>query len=454
MVNTANATGDPPSGSPVVATASSVTIPEDPAPALTLVKTVAPAAVGAAGQTVHYTYVVTNRGNVTLKHPVLTETAFSGTGDAPTPSCPASTDTLLPGGELTCTADYTVTQADVDAGHVTNTAGAAATPPSGPDVASPPSTATVTVPGNGMLRVVKSASPSGVTSFTAGQAVTYSYVVTNAGNVTLERVAVQEATFTGRGPVPVPQCPASTLAPGAQVTCRATYTLTQGDIDAGAVTNVANATGHPPSGPPVVASDSSVTIPEAPAPALTVVKTADPARIGSAGDKVTYRFVVTNTGNVTMTDVTVNEVGFSGTGPAPVPACPAAAAAMLPGAQVTCTAAYTATALDAAAGQVTNTATASGTPPSAPPAASRPSSATVKVAGSTTGPVGVPPSVLPTTVTKPPPSGGLPRTGAYVRRMARFATMLSAFGLVLLTAGAGGVSRLRLRLRLRHRHRH
>jgi uncharacterized repeat protein (TIGR01451 family) len=317
---------------------------------------------------------------------------------------------MLPGAEVTCTATYTVTQADIDAGHVTNTATASGLAPSGQTATSAPSTATVTAPNAGAIKLVKSASPSDVASFTTGQVVTYSYVVTNTGNVTLDHVAVHETTFTGGGPAPVPACPSpARLAPGGQVVCSAPYRVTQADIDAGRVTNVANATGDPPSGPEVIAEASAVTIPQAPVPAVTVVKSASPAKVAAAGEKVTYSFAVTNTGNVTLTDVGVSEVAFGGTGPRPVPSCPAGVASMLPGITVTCTAPYTTTALDLDAGTIANTATAAGTPPAGPAIGSPPSSAPVTVSAFG-GPVTNPPPPRP--ATPRPPGSGLPATGA------------------------------------------
>jgi len=428
ITNTAHATGEPPSGPEVVATASSVTIPEDAAPALTLVKSVEPATVTAAGQPVTYTFLVTNTGNVTLKGVAVKEGSFSGTGNAPVPSCPAGTTSLLPGAQLSCTATYTATQRDIDAGSVTNTATASATPPTGAALTSPPSTATVVAPGDAAIRVVKSASPAEATAFNAGQGIAYTYVVTNTGNVTLDAVTVQETTFTGTGPAPAPKCAATRLAPGAQTVCTSSYSLTQADVDAGSLTNVATAAGDPPTGHRVVSIASSVTIPQTPHPALTVLKRAKPEKVTAAGQPVSYTFVVTNTGNVSLTGIAVTEDSFSGTGGIPVPSCPATATPVPPGMEITCTATYSATDADVNAGMITNTASATASPPSRPPIGSRPSTASVAgVRGSTDtivegGSTGRP----------APPSGTLPRTGSGIFDMLRTALTLLAVGIGLL----------------------
>ena len=41
-------------------------------------------------------------------------------------------------------------------------------------------------------------------------------------------------------------CPLTSLAPADMMTCTASYTITQVDVDAGAVDNLATATGTPP----------------------------------------------------------------------------------------------------------------------------------------------------------------------------------------------------------------
>ncbi len=108
---------------------------------LVLVKSVAEEGITAAGQTLHYSFNVTNTSNVTLAPITIAETAFSGTGGSPLVSCPAGAASLAPKAQVTCTADYTVTPADFAAGIITNTAVAHGGTADGHDVASNPSDA-------------------------------------------------------------------------------------------------------------------------------------------------------------------------------------------------------------------------------------------------------------------------------------------------------------------------
>jgi uncharacterized repeat protein (TIGR01451 family) len=388
ITNTATATGTPPSGAKPVSPDSSATVTADPAPAIALVKTATPIEIDAAGQTIAYTFVVTNKGNVSLANPTITETAFTGTGPTPVATCPKIT--LAPGASVTCTATYVATQADVDAGSIKNTATATGKPRTGQAPVSPPASAVVAVEPDPAITVVKSASPSDAAHYTVGQVITYAFVITNTGNLTLTNVRPVEGTFTGSGAMSSPVCAAgaASLAPGAQVACTVTYTLTQADVDAGSITNTATAAGTPPTGPDTVSPPSKVTIPEPPAPALTLVKTASVSAVTRVGQSITYSFLVTNTGNVTLTNVQPKEGTFTGTGTLTKPVCPAAAASMLPGAFVTCTADYTVTQGDLAAGKpLVNTAAAIGDPPTGGPVSSDPS--TVKVTDPTP-PAGAP----------------------------------------------------------------
>ncbi|MFF7458181.1 DUF6923 family protein [Kitasatospora sp. NPDC008115] len=347
------------------------------APALTVEKSATPGTVSAVGESVKYSFVLTNTGNVELSNPGVTETAFTGS-TPPAVTCPAGP--LAAGASLTCTASYTVTQADLDAGSIKNTATAHGTAPgdTAPTVSQPDS-ATVTATSAPALKVVKSATTSQPDRLVLGEQITYSFVVTNTGNVTLKDVKVNETTFTGTGAAPVATCPtteAASLAPGAEMICTATYTVTQADVDAGSIKNIATGTGNPPTGPPPVSPPSEVTVPAPNDPALTVVKSSSTDKL-VAGEKITYSFRVTNTGNVTLKDVKVTEGAFTGTGALDPVSCPSGAASLPPGASVTCTATYTVTQADVDAGSVKNSATATGTPPSGPPPVSPPSEVTI-----------------------------------------------------------------------------
>jgi hypothetical protein len=206
---------------------------------LSLTKSTTSTGYGAAGQTIPYSYLVTNTGTVTL--------TGVGVGDnMNTVSCPS--DTLTAGSNETCTGTYTVTQADVDTGSVANTASAIAT---GPEmVTSSPST--VTVLANSTISSMSLTVSTTSTGYgTAGQVIPYRYLVTNLGTTTLAGVSITSN-------LSAVSCSSGTLAPGANETCTGTYAVSQGDVDAGSVTNTATATGN--HGTAVATAESSVAV--------------------------------------------------------------------------------------------------------------------------------------------------------------------------------------------------
>ncbi|WP_083397153.1 DUF11 domain-containing protein [Plantibacter sp. MMLR14_011] len=390
VTNSATATGTPPAGgTPPVSPPSETTVAFPAAPAITVAKSATPTTVANAGEDVTYSFLVTNTGNVTLSDVSVVEGQFTGTGELSQVVCPPAAGSLAPAATVTCEATYTVTQADVDAGSVTNTATATGTPPNGgtPPV-SPPSETTVAFPATPAITVVKSADAVAQGGLAVGQVVTYSFLLTNTGNVTLTNPTVVEGEFSGAGEVSDVVCPAeaASLAPGATITCEATYTVVQADVDAGLITNSATATATPPNsvnGVPPVSPPSEVTIPSPPVPGLSVVKTADVERATTAGQVITYSFQVTNTGNVTLRDVAVQEGDFTGTGTLSAITCPTGTALLAPGLQVVCTATYTVTQADLNAGSIRNTAFGTGVTPGGESFASGPSTAIA----STPGPV-------------------------------------------------------------------
>jgi uncharacterized repeat protein (TIGR01451 family) len=362
--NTATAQGTPPgSTTPITSTPSTTTTPVvAPAPSLSLVKSADPSgtATFTPGQTITYNFVVTNTGNIPLNDITIDEGTFSGTGTLSPAICPDST--LAVGDQEVCTATYTLTAADVNSGSVTNTATADGTPPgSTTPIPSNPSTVAIPTPPQPAITMVKTATPTTVTN--AGQTVNYSFLVTNTGNVTMSNVTINEGNFSGTGTISAVDCPESTLVAGQFETCTATYTVTQADVDAGTVTNTATADGTPPGTTtpvPSTPSTSTVTIPAT--PGITVKKTTDVAA-AAVGEKVTYSFLVTNTGNVTETDPAVTDSNFSGTGTLSAIVCLTGPVILAPGDSETCTATYTVTQADVDSGSLTNTATATATPP-------------------------------------------------------------------------------------------
>src|SRR5204862_306759 len=145
---------------------------------------------------------------------------------------------LAPGAHFDCTGTYTVTQADMDAGHVTNVATATATYAEHGDTNSK-DRESVVAEQNNELTLDKSSTD---TSYSAvGGHLHYTYALMNAGNVTLHAAYDIDHNLIGDAHSDCSNGPAN-LAPGAQFDCTGTYTVTQADMDAGHITNVATAT--------------------------------------------------------------------------------------------------------------------------------------------------------------------------------------------------------------------
>lgn len=347
VTNTATGQGTPPSG-PNATGDDSTTTALAAGPALTLGKTANPTTYASVGQSISYSYAVANTGNVTLNTLALTDDRIASV------SCPVTT--LAPGAATTCTGTYLITQVDLDAGSVTNSASASVVPAQG-SVGPATAQATITAVQSRSLGLVKS---STATSFNAvGALLPYSYLVTNTGNVTLtDPVTVTDDRIAA---VSCPPLPAGGLAPGASLTCTGSYAVTQADLDAGSVTNIATAQSGP-----VTSGQATLTITGSQQPGLALDKTTTTSRYDSIGDTLAYSYRVTNTGNVTLVvPIVVTDNRIAAPNSVACPALPAGGLA--PGAELVCTATYTVTQADLDAGSVTNTATAaSGSVTSAP----------------------------------------------------------------------------------------
>ncbi|MBO0829006.1 MAG: hypothetical protein J2P24_14630, partial [Streptosporangiales bacterium] len=182
-------------------------------------------------------------------------------------------------------------------------------------------------------------------------------------------------------------CPHTALDAGDHMDCTATYTTQQSDVVAGDIHNTADVTGTAPDGS-TVTDDDDATVTLTPKPDISVVKTASATSFTEAGKEITYTYRVTNTGNVPLTDVRVTD------DKAGMATCPQTTLAV--GEHMDCTATYTTTAADVAAGRVTNVGTATGTGPNGEE---------VKADSTVTVPfTGTPPTPKPPTPTAPAPT--------------------------------------------------
>jgi large repetitive protein len=168
------------------------------------------------------------------------------------------------------------------------------------------------------LTMTKTASVASVSA--AGAAVTYTIAVNNSGNTVLSAIGVAD-------PLGTVVCPSSgaatvsTLAAGATENCTVSYTVPQSVFDNngggdGDIDNTATASATYNSSP--LSANASATVGLILSPSLSVQKIPNTSTPVVAGNTVGYTYRVTNTGNVTMLNVTISDAHV-GYGTAPVP---------------------------------------------------------------------------------------------------------------------------------------
>jgi uncharacterized repeat protein (TIGR01451 family) len=275
--NTATASGSY-GATTTTSSGSSVSVPVAPASgSLSIAKSAAAPSVAAGadatitdgGDTITYTYIVTNNGNVTMSGvtPVDAGPTFGGspgTGSMGSFTLTAGTLPLAPGQAATFEADYTLSTLDVFraagvSGAVANSATATGTTPGGATVTSPPGTASTTITAGPLLTITKAfvlddSNGTVANQAEVGEIVTYTYTILNSGNVALTNVAVNDThegavlasssfsneTLASDGPL-APTLTStdttandgvwSTLQPGATITIQYVHTVTQTEVD-------------------------------------------------------------------------------------------------------------------------------------------------------------------------------------------------------------------------------
>lgn len=312
---------------------------------LGLTKSAAPVTYQDVGQRIRYTYFVTNDGKYPLMGPLTIK------DDKIDVNCPEINTTgdgdgvLDPGELLTCTSEYTITDLDIRNGSVTNEAVA-----SMDGIESNPDSVKII---EEALILKKSADP--VSYGTAGETITYTYEVTSRSGVPLagpvivtdsqaQGIKCQDVHEVGNLDVFINM--------NETITCIGQYVITQADIDDGLVTNSAFAIAGG-----IQSHPTTVTITASQTEALSLAVSANPANFDSVDQAINYTYVVTNTGNVSITlpiQITDDHID----NPQPF-ICGSDQEVLLPNKSVTCEASYVIVQADFEPKSVTNTAVAS-----------------------------------------------------------------------------------------------
>jgi len=296
--NTANNTDSTGNGGTAVASAD-----------VSLVKTLVTAGPFTAGQSISYTIVVANAGPSTATNIQVTDTptnmtitTVSGSGCSALPCTIASlasganttinvTATINAAGAFDNIATATATESDPNPGNNTDNTGNGGSAAASADIS--------------LVKTLVTAGP-----FTAGESISYTIVVANAGPSTATSIQVTDTptnltitNVSGSGCSALP-CTLASLAVGANTTINVTATI----IAAGAFDNTGNATAAQSDPTPPNNTDSTGNGGTAsPAADVSIVKTLVTAGPFTATQSISYTLLVANAGPSTATSIQVTD---------------------------------------------------------------------------------------------------------------------------------------------------
>lgn len=287
-------------------------------PQLTVAKTAGrthiPADEERVGEVIPYSLTVSNTGNVTVSGIELDDELAAKSLKVDWGG--NSSHTLAPGQSVPASASYAISDTDVDRGIVENTAQAGGKAPNGSSVKSNVAKAATTIEkAEPALALVKTGTEQ-VTGddVKPGYEVEFDFELENTGNTTLKGISVEDV-LRGIGDIELDR---DELAAGEKTSGKATYSLTQDDIDAGFVKNSAVAKAKTPTDVDVKSNESSHTVTIVGSPSLSIEKKVDRESVNGTKSELrktelTYSFTVTNTGTTTVSGIEIDD-GLKGLG--------------------------------------------------------------------------------------------------------------------------------------------
>nr|QNO55551.1 hypothetical protein JEPGKGNF_00013 [Methanosarcinales archaeon ANME-1 ERB7] len=241
------------------------------------------------GETITYSFTVTNTGDTTLSGLTLTDSMLGTITLDKTTLAPLETASST-GGPYT----HTVVEGDLP-GPLTNTATASSTDSQGNPVTCADD-ASVELTYGSECTVTKTPDK---TTAKVGETITYSFTVTNSGDTTLSGLTLTDSML---GTITLDKTTLAPLETASSTGGPYTHTVVEGDLP-GPLTNTATASSTDSQGNPVTcADDASVELTYG--SECTVTKTPDKTT-AKVGENITYSFTVTNSGDTTLSGLTL-----------------------------------------------------------------------------------------------------------------------------------------------------